>query len=258
MADPIRPIAATAKRYDNPGGTIKGFMLGLNADGTIMYKPPLALQFQYNPSEMSDEKNTQWVVTDIPGLDRPMYAWSCGGERIIEFTLFLNAYEYGNADMTSLIPIPGLGGIRSELAKLDSFMYSAPKQYSNLGSGLVQGAVAGIGASSVLAYSSLFTGDGHNPLVQNTAPVQFTPPPKCIFGYGTDVLECVVKKVDKKIEMWDRNLDPIRARVHITLGVDENSPRAVASRSMRETLITLGLVNINPLASIPLLNGRVM
>lgn len=255
MPNIIRDVSSALTANPKPQGPIKGFMLGLNADGSIMFKPPLALQFMYNPSKMSDEKSTQWVVTPIPGRDTPMYAWSCGGERTIEFRLFLNAYEYGTPDATTLINIPGLGGIRSELAKLESFMYSAPSQYKNFGSGLLKGAAAGIGNVSALAYVNVAT--NNSLIVGGTSPAQFTPPPKCLFGYGTDIHECIVKKVDKEITMWNRDLDPIRAEVHISLAVDENGPRAVASRALRETLMTMGLLSVNPAASLPIRGGRI-
>ncbi len=47
------------------------------------------LEFQYNPSEITDEKTAHYATVRVPGLSHPKYQFVAGGERRIAFTLHL-------------------------------------------------------------------------------------------------------------------------------------------------------------------------
>ena len=51
-----------------------------------------SLVFQYNPPEWMEDKNPNYAVIDIPGLSEPLYQFINGGEKIINFELFLNSW----------------------------------------------------------------------------------------------------------------------------------------------------------------------
>lgn len=240
----------------SPQRPIRGWMAGLDAHGNYLKDPPLVLQFMYNPTEMTDKKDVTYAITPIPGLDRPFYTYSNGGERILEFTLLINAYEYGTERSTTFLDIPGFGGIKGELAKVQSFLYPF-QNMQTIQKGKTFWETAKNTATNVVKQTAKgywgtiknYTNQGKNP--HNPYPPQFTPPPKCLLTFGMELNECVVKSVETRITMWNSMLDPVRAECKFVMAVDENSSRATANYDMRRQLTRLGLLNINPLQSLP-------
>lgn len=49
------------------------------------------LVFQYNPNEWEDRRSVTYAGLTIPGISHPVYQYVAGGERVISFTLNLNA-----------------------------------------------------------------------------------------------------------------------------------------------------------------------
>jgi len=45
------------------------------------------LEFQYNPSEISDSKNAQYADIKVPGISHPRHQYIAGGSRQISFSL---------------------------------------------------------------------------------------------------------------------------------------------------------------------------
>lgn len=238
LRDPRRGQADTPNRPRSP---IRGVMIGLNHDGSVLYKPPLVLRFTYNPNKFKDRKSVVWAVTQIPGLDRPYYTYSYGGERIIEFQLVLNAFEFGQGS-SSPLNLPGTGGIQSEIAKLQSFMYPVDySQFSNKSLEFFKGGARKIGANIGSAFRDFSKGGKKAPVTS-----QFSPPPKCLFIYGGNIHECFVKDIDFDYNLFDTLLNPIRAEARVTLAVDENSARVNFTHKMRRMNATLGLGNLIP------------
>jgi hypothetical protein len=259
VSNPFKPSA-----FSSPQKPIRGFMAGLDAHGNYLKDPPLLLQFMYNPTEMTDKKEVNFAVTNIPGLDRPFYTYSHGGERILEFTLLINSYEYGTERSTSFLNLPGMGGIKSELAKVQSFLYPYQNMDTIQKGKNIWGTVAATATNVVKQTAKGYWGtiknygnQGKNP--HNPYPPQFTPPPKCLLTFGMELNECLIKTIDMRITMWNSVLDPVRAECKFTMAVDENSSRAAANYDMRRQMTRLGLLNVNPLQSLPTLPkfGRV-
>ena len=48
-----------------------------------------SLEFQYNPDEVTDEKNTDFATIKIPGMSHPRYQFVAGEARKISFRLVL-------------------------------------------------------------------------------------------------------------------------------------------------------------------------
>lgn len=79
--------------------------------------------FSYNPTEIGDTKANNWTDAAVAGGSHPVYAWSSGGERLINLELFIDGdrskiYRQNRID------------ISDELAWYRSLLY--PVAYNNL------------------------------------------------------------------------------------------------------------------------------
>lgn len=59
--------------------TVTGYLIDADGEGT--------LEFQYNPSEVVDEKATHFAAIRIPGMSHPRYQYVAGEPRRIVFKL---------------------------------------------------------------------------------------------------------------------------------------------------------------------------
>jgi len=55
------------------------------------------LEFQYNPAEWDDNREVVYESITIPGISHPVYQFTAGGERAVNFTLSLNSMYQRNA-----------------------------------------------------------------------------------------------------------------------------------------------------------------
>lgn len=174
--------------------------------------PPLILLFQFNPESMSDNKEVTYADrnAELCG-NAPGKVYTGGGHRTISFDLKLHGMEQGT---NRLIPIGLANGISNELAILRSFLYPSSDAW------------AAIGGSD----------DG----------VRLTPPPTCIFGFGTKILECVVTSLTITETQFNSYLTPVRADVHVTLVVIEEDDNVLyeVDKQLRNTQALLGLQSV--------------
>jgi hypothetical protein len=174
--------------------------------------PPLIITFQFNPESMTDNKAVKFADRDgeLCG-NAPGKTYTGGGFRTISFDIKLHGLEQG----TNQLNPTGLdNGISTELAKLRSFLY--PKQD---------------------AWMSLASEQGK----------RLSSPPKCIFGYGTKILECVVTDITITEQQFNSLLAPVRAEAKITLVVNEEPGNALyeLDKQRRNILSALGIQNIS-------------
>lgn len=174
--------------------------------------PPLILLFQFNPESMSDNKVVTYAdrQAELCG-NAPGKVYTGGGHRTITFDLKLHGMEQGT---NRLIPIGLANGISNELAILRSFLYPASDAWAALGG--------------------------------NEDGVRLTPPPTCIFGFGTKILECVVTEITITETQFNSYLAPVRADVHVTLVVIEEDDNAFyeVDKQLRNTQAALGLQSV--------------
>lgn len=174
--------------------------------------PPLIVTFQYNPESLTDNKVVKYEDTnDELSGNAPGKRYTGGGHRTISFDIKLQGLETG---MNAANPLPIDNGIATELAKLRSFLYPREDAWVVIGGG-----EEGRSLSS---------------------------PPKCIFGFGTKILECVVTAITMGETQFNSVLTPVRADVGITLIVNEEEGNALyeLDKQHRNALAALGLQNI--------------
>jgi Contractile injection system tube protein len=79
----------------------------------------------FNPSEITDEKQINWGQLDIPGASHPVFQFGTGGERLIQFELYLDGDRgrFGRLDTQEDI------SVQSEINFYRSLVY--PVRYNS-------------------------------------------------------------------------------------------------------------------------------
>lgn len=178
--------------------------------------PPLIVTFQFNPDEVDDNKAVKYADrnADLCG-NAPGKVYTGGGDRTISFDLELHGLEQGS---NRLNPTGIDNGISTELAKLRSFLY--PK------------------ADAWATVSGILSDEGGKRL---------TSPPRCLFGFGAKVLECVVTDLRISETQFNSWLAPVRATVGVSLVVveDEGNALYTVDKHRRNALAALGVQNVD-------------
>jgi hypothetical protein len=156
--------------------------------------PPLVLEFQFNPDTVRDNKAVRFE-SERRELGGAAQCYVGGGERTITFQLSLHGIERGNDPDN---PIGLDNGVAPQLAVLRSFLYPRTDALGDLQSAIEGGS-------------------------RGTALV---PPPTCVFGFGTRVLECQVTALSVTETQFNQYLTPVRADVEVTLNVIEDTGNA--------------------------------
>jgi len=177
--------------------------------------PPLVVTFQFNPGEIKDNKAVKY--SDREGSlcgSGPGKQYTGGGDRTITFDIEILGIEQGT---NRLNPTAVDNGISTELAKLRSFLY--PRE------------------------------DAWAVAIPAKQGKRLSPPPTCIFGYGTRILDCWVNNVQITEKQFNSMLAPVRATASITLTVREDADNALyqLDRQRRNALAALGLLNTSVL-----------
>ena len=178
--------------------------------------PPIIVVFQYNPTEITDNKGVVFQNDNKElGGEAPKKLAIRGDERVINFKFSLHGLEQGT---DRLNPLPINNGISTELAKLRSFMYPA--------------------SDSLTEAVSLLEEQGEH----------VKPPPTIIFGFGAKILECKIDDLNITETQFNSMLAPVRADVNIKLHVVEavGNDLYEFDRLNRNALTLLGLQSISP------------
>jgi hypothetical protein len=185
----------------------RGFLQTVGLDEEIL------VEFQYNPTQLSDKRALTYATLSAPGQLMPGRQYTQGGDRTLSFSVHIDGLfvpadneltSAGSRRRTGLgaggggrapIQRDETGSIEPELNKYRAFLY--PR---------VQGPLnwAGAGRSFV-------------PFYEANEP-QFASPPLCLFGMGRDrVVNCIVIEIDITETLFNRSLRPLRADVAVTL-----------------------------------------
>lgn len=136
--------------------------------------PPLLLQFQWNPTAVSESKAVKMNAIQVGGYHAPVQLYSSGGELVYRFRLAFDATA-DTQDMNSFrVDIPGVG-VAGPIQILMSFLYPQTKYSLNIGE------------------------------------IGFGEPPPCYFGLGPRVLRGFIRTVNTSYSLYDKNLVPLRA-----------------------------------------------
>jgi len=163
---------------------VRGFLV------SVGLTPEILIEFQYNPTQLSDRRAITYASLTPPGLVLPDRQYIRGGDRTISFNVDINGLFKGPADDKIGILRDEDGGITPELNKYRAFMYPQTARWKQAT------------ASFVPLYP---------------AGPQFTSPPACRFGFGERVIDCVVAQVDITEMLFNARLAPVRAQVAVTL-----------------------------------------
>jgi hypothetical protein len=172
-------------RLRNP---VRGFLVSVGLD------PEILVEFQYNPAQLSDKRSISYATLNAPGMLMPVRQYTAGGDRTVSFSVLVDGLFDGPADDEIDIATDDRGGIGPELAKYRAFMYPRTGRWKEA-------------AGAPDGFTSLYAG-------QETV---FAAPPRCRFGFGDRLMDCVVTDVTVTERMFTPQLDPIRADVAVTL-----------------------------------------
>ena len=166
---------------------VRGFLVSVGLD------PEILVEFQYNPDKIEDKRTVSYATLNAPGMLMPVRQYTAGGDRTLSFTVTIDGLYKGPADDEIDIARDSRGGIGPELNKYRAFIYPQTERWQDA-------------ASAPDGFSRLYEG----------AESVFTAPPACRFGFGERVIDCVVTEVSIKEQLYNPDLDPIRAEVQVT------------------------------------------
>ncbi len=191
---------------------IRGFL------SSVGLSPRVLVEFQYNPTQISDKRSVNYATLNAPGLILPIRQYSQGGDRVISFTVRIDGLFPGsNGSLDNevnkekpkkkldnevvrkvAIALDKEGSIMPELNKYRAFLYPrmSPTNKNN-------DVWPKVTASFATHYAKL---------------QQFTSPPTCRFGFGQDrVIDCIVTEISITELLFNAHLLPLRADVAVTL-----------------------------------------
>ncbi|KAM3090250.1 hypothetical protein ACKFKG_30125 [Phormidesmis sp. 146-35] len=196
----------------------RGFLVSVGLD-----PDEILVEFQYNPTQLSDKRSVNYATIDAPGLLMPTRQYSQGGDRTISFTVRIDGLfdgsvklsdgsimRYGNTDNNVYIDRDNDGSILPELNKYRAFLYPQTDRWQDAR------------ASFLPLYSN-----------ERNAQERFVSPPLCRFGFGfgsdqqtgstrgsaevTRIIDCIVTEVGITELLFNDKLLPLRADVAVTL-----------------------------------------
>lgn len=154
--------------------------------------PEILVEFQYNPTSLADKRGVTYSTLNAPGLLMPVRQYSQGGDRTLTFAVRLDGLVEGPSDRQIPIALDADGSITPELDKYRAFLYPQIDTWDTA-----------VGGSFVQLYADT---------------LQFTSPPRCLFGFGESrLIECIVTEISITETLFNKKLAPLRADLSITL-----------------------------------------
>lgn len=160
---------------------------------SVGLRPEIMVEFQYNPTQLSDRRAVNYATLNAPALLMPARQYSQGGDRTLSFTVRVDGLYEGPADAGIPLAKDEDGSIWPELNKYRAFLYPRTPRWNERG--------------TRASFVPLFGGEQ-----------RFASPPLCRFGFGAErVIDCVVTEVDITELLFNAQLAPLRADVAVTL-----------------------------------------
>lgn len=169
---------------------VRGFI------ASVGVTPEILVEFQFNPTQLSDKRAISYASLNAPGLVMPTRQYTQGGDRTISFTVHLDALAKPSDNLPSPIELDDDGSLTPELNKYRAFLYPRNSLWP----------------TATSSFMPLFAGIE-----------QFASPPPVLFGFGSGgkteprIIECVVTDVGIEELLFNPQLGPLRADVSITL-----------------------------------------
>ncbi|MFI6289876.1 hypothetical protein ACIBCM_34960 [Streptomyces sp. NPDC051018] len=165
----------------------RGFLSGRIPDPSV---PDVLIEFQYNPTQLSDKRAVGYATLNAPGQLLPLRQYTQGGDRTISFTVRVDGLFAGPADDQIPISKDPEGGIAPELNKYRALVWPANRDWQSAGG----------------SFAGLYAGTD-----------RFVSPPDCVFGFGDRTIDCVVTEIGITELLFTPGLAPLRADVAVTL-----------------------------------------
>ncbi|KUJ69066.1 hypothetical protein ACZ90_14595 [Streptomyces albus subsp. albus] len=165
----------------------RGFLLGRIPDPGV---PDVLVEFQYNPTQLSDKRAVNYATLNAPGQLLPLRQYTQGGDRTISFTVRVDGLSAGPADGQIPISMDDDGGITPELNKYRALVWPQNRDWQS-----ARGSFADLYADTD----------------------RFTCPPECVFGFGDRTIDCVVTEIGITELLFTPQLTPLRADIAVTL-----------------------------------------
>jgi hypothetical protein len=148
--------------------------------------PIILIEFQFNPTQISDKRAVTYGVLNAPGMLMPVRQYIQGSDRTLSFTVTVE----GMTDGPVAIARADDGSIGPELNKYRALLYPQADGWQTATGTFV-------------------------PLYQQFQ--QFVAPPTCQFGFGDTVIDCIVTDVGITEKLFNQDLRPLRAEVSVSL-----------------------------------------
>jgi hypothetical protein len=191
-----------------------------NVRGLLCEKnnPDRVLIFQFNPEEVSDQKETVWEERGTTGFDHTEDIWIRGGGRKINFRLFLDATASSNTMHFNRTGTSG-GGTRNPDGSINNPAYN-----------LLEHSIGVMDQVEMLQSferplprdpnRARFSRGGFIP-DEVEGRNQFSSPPRLIWVYGNFYLECILSGLYLTYQAFNHLLVPVRAEAQVTLKITE-------------------------------------
>lgn len=218
--------------------------------------------FQFNPSQIQDIKASNFEVRSYAGLPYVDYIWTGGGERIINFQLFLDdtpqshtrtfrPQTFGSKlaselkttskGKSKLLSKQGITDLATNVAsQVGISLTKAPKKLEwNDSTGAYshtriheRGTLEAVERITQFLYPALQGKHGNTDLTPpkfSTGGIvqveQFRPPSIVVFSFGDNYyLEGIIKSANTTHTLFDSDLTPIRSTLDIEFGVIDTAP----------------------------------
>ena len=157
--------------------------------------PPILVEFQYNPTQLTDKRSVTYSTVNAPGQLMPLRHYNQGGDRTITFTAQVDGLFRGPRRQ----PEPDRHRRRRRHRPGAEQVPRLPLP-----------ADARLGGRGFLVRRRLYADER-----------EFSTPPTAQFGFGDrgepEVIDCVVTEVSINETLFNENLAPLRAEVSVTL-----------------------------------------
>jgi hypothetical protein len=177
---------------------IRGFLANTSQ------RPPLLLTFQWNPTDVSENKSAKYTEMELGGYHAPVQLYSSGGSHSYSFSLFFDATPDTSSLNLFRVTLP-LAGVQPAIQTLMSFLYPSTKN------------------------------------LLNTVDVGFGAPPKCHFGLGPRVVSGFIRNVQVSYSLYDRFLTPLRATCKVEFVEIEDGVEGKVNALFRRGMTALQL-----------------
>lgn len=162
--------------------SVRGFLVSVGLD------PEILVQFQFNPDKLQDRRGVDYAKINAPGLLMPVRQYNQGGDRTLTFTVRVDGLYAAPHERP--VARDEDGGISAELNKYRAFLYPGNPAWQR-----ARGSFQGLYEGTQV----------------------FAAPPRCRFGFGQRLVDCIVTDVGITELMFNSNLAPLRADVSVTL-----------------------------------------